>query len=122
MLWRIKLSKVATTPFGSYISARMTRLQLARDEGFVCIGWTNMGDLSKYTTREATKKAMESTWPNWKLAKVRASYGQVFRFAHEMKKGDPIVFPIRGTREIALGTIASGYQFSNDPQLVKADL
>ena len=30
----------------------------ARDEGFVCIGWTAMGDLSQYTTREAMKTAM----------------------------------------------------------------
>ena len=83
----------------------------ARDEGFVCIGWTEMGDLSQYTTREAMKAAMAKTWPAWKTGKVNACYGQVFRFAHKMQIGDPVVFPIKQTREIAIGRIKSDHRF-----------
>ena len=83
----------------------------ARDEGFVCIGWTEMGDLSRYPTREAMKAAMAKTWPAWKVGKVRNCHGQVYRFAHEMQIGDPIVFPIWPTSEIAIGRIKSGYRF-----------
>ena len=83
----------------------------AREEGFVCIGWTDMGDLSQYTTREAMKAAMAKTWPAWKTGKVRSCYGQVFRFAHVMQIGDPVVFPIKQTREIAIGRIKSNQRF-----------
>ena len=38
----------------------------AHKEGFVCIGWTTMGDLSSYDTRNKMRAAMEQTWPNWK--------------------------------------------------------
>lgn len=84
----------------------------ARDEGFVCIGWTDLGDLSQHKTRKAMKAAMAKTWPGWKDQKVRSCYGQVFRFAHEMQIGDPVVFPIKQTREIAIGRIKGDYRFS----------
>lgn len=94
----------------------------ARDEGFVCIGWTTMGDLSQYPTREATKSAMAKTWPNWKASKINACYGQAYRFAHKMQIGDPVVFPIKQTREVAIGRVAGPYRFaSDDSELMELD-
>jgi restriction system protein len=93
----------------------------ARDEGFVCIGWTKMGDLSKLSTREEFKDAMVRTWPTWKTKKVSSSYGQVYRFVREMKIGDPVVFPVRVTSEIALGRVTSDYRVSKDKELVDGD-
>lgn len=84
----------------------------ARDEGFVCIGWTAMGDLSQYPTREKMKAAMAKAYPAWKPGKINASYGQVYRFAHEMKIGDLLIFPIKQTREIAIGRIRGNHRFS----------
>jgi len=94
----------------------------ARDEGFVCIGWTKLGDLSQFSTREAMRAAMEKAWPDWKQKKVSSSYGQVFRFAHTMKVGDPIVFPIRPTSQVAIGRISGDYKWaSDDAELVEKD-
>ena len=93
----------------------------ARDEGFVCIGWTKMGDLTKLSTREEFKQAMTTTWPNWKSKKVSSSYGQVYRFVREMKIGDPLVFPIRVTSEIALGRVTGNYEFSKNKELIEGD-
>ena len=94
----------------------------ARDEGFVCIGWSKLGDLSGLSTREEVRDAMSLAWPDWKPGRIRSSYGQVYRFVHVMKVGDPIVFPIRPTREIAIGRVAGDYEFvSDDDALGKAD-
>ena len=93
----------------------------ARNEGFVCIGWTQIGNLARYKTREAMKAAITEAWPGWKPAKIRASYGQPYRFAHEMRLGDPVVFPIRVTSEIGPGRIVGDYQFSTDRDLVESD-
>lgn len=94
----------------------------ARDEGFVCIGWTKMGDLSQYPTREEMKAAMKRTWPSWSKGSVRSSYGQPYRFAHEMEEGDPIVFPVSPTSEIAIGRISGPYRWADDDQdLVEND-
>src|SRR5829696_4754163 len=74
----------------------------ALDEGFVCIGWTAMGDLSLHNTRSTMRAAMETTYPTWTPKKISSSYGQTYRFAHEMQVGEPIVFPVRPTKEIAI--------------------
>lgn len=99
-LWVLHISKDETTAIR------------ARDEGFVCIGWSKLGDLNQYPTRDALKEAMLKTWPDWKPKKVYSCYGQVFRFAHEMKVGDPVVLPIKQTREIAIGRIADEYRYA----------
>lgn len=94
----------------------------ALEEGFVSIGWSAMGDLSLLDTREKMKEAMQRTWPSWSAGKVRSSYGQPFRFAHEMALGDPIVFPVRPTGEIAIGRIAGPYEWKQDDrELVERD-
>jgi len=86
----------------------------ARDEGFVCIGWTEIGDLSPYKTRDEMKSAMIKAFPDAKPGKIRSTYGQTFRFAHEMSIGDPIIYPIKPTSEIAIGKISSDYIYAKD--------
>jgi restriction system protein len=94
----------------------------AQKEGFICIGWTRMGDLTPYDTREKMKAAMHRAWPDWTGPQVRASYGQVFRFAHEMKIGDPVVYPVNGSREVMIGKIAGEYRWaSDDRELLEGD-
>jgi restriction system protein len=93
----------------------------ALDEGFVCIGWTAMGDLSLHDTREKTRAAMEAAYPTWTTKKISSSYGQTYRFAHEMQVGEPIVFPVRPTKEIAIGRIAGEYRWADDQDLVAND-
>lgn len=84
----------------------------ARDEGFVAIGWSKLGNLIRFNSREALKEAMFKTWPDWKPKTVYSCYGQVWRFAREIKVGDPIVLPIKSTREIAIGRVSGEYRFS----------
>lgn len=94
----------------------------AVEEGFVCIGWTKMGDVSSYTTRDSLRDAMQATWPGFKKRKLGNNVGQVFRFAHEMKIGDPVVLPVKPTREVAIGKITGDYRFAaDDEELVEND-
>lgn len=86
----------------------------AREEGFICIGWTKLGDLSRFGSRDTLKKAMAKAWPDWKPKTVYSSYGQVWRFAHDIKVGDPVVLPIKATREIAIGRISGEYRFEGE--------
>ncbi len=91
----------------------------ALEEGFVCIGWTHIGDLSPYDTRPKMRAAMEAAYPSWTPRTISSSYGQAYRFAHEMKVGEPVVFPVRPTGEIAIGRTAGEYHSADDdPALV----
>ena len=94
----------------------------ARDEGFACIGWTDVGDLSSYDTREKMRAAMIRAYPSSSPRTINSSYGQPFRFAHEMKQGEMVVLPVRPTGEIAIGRITGAYQFSADKDLLQNDV
>ncbi|MGH7242569.1 MAG: restriction endonuclease [Phycisphaerales bacterium] len=93
----------------------------AQREGFICIGWTRMGDLSRYDTRDKMRAAMEKTWPDWGKGTVRASYGQLFRFGHEMQVGDPVVYPVKGSREIMIGRVSGPYRWASDDKELLAN-
>ncbi|QQS09694.1 MAG: restriction endonuclease [Phycisphaerales bacterium] len=101
-LWVVHISNQAK------IAAR------ARREGFICIGWTRIGDLSPHDTREKMKIAMHRAYPDWSPGRVNASYGQVFRFAHEMSVGEIVVYPVKGSREIMIGEITGPYRWASD--------
>lgn len=94
----------------------------AQDEGFICIGWTRIGDLSPHDTREKMKAAYRRGFPEASDGSIRSSYGQVYRFAHEMQVGDPLVYPVKGSRDILIGEVAGPYRWAaDDAALVAAD-
>ena len=96
--------------------------QRARDEGFVCIGWTDIGDLTPYDTRDKMRAAMEKAFPAHKPKTISATYGQTFNFAHEMAIGDPVVLPVKPTGEIAIGRVSGPYLYaSSDKDLFEND-
>jgi len=86
----------------------------AQEEGFICIGWTKIGDLSPHNTRDKMKAAYRRAWPNATDGHIRSSYGQVYRFAHEIEQGDPVVYPIKGSRDLLIGEITGPYRWAGD--------
>jgi restriction system protein len=84
-------------------------------EGFVAIGWQAVGDLSKLPpNRDAFKKAVVAAYPKTKPGAVPVVAGTLFKFAHEMKKGDLVIYPSKPDRMVNLGTVQNQYFF--DPQ------
>lgn len=93
----------------------------AQAEGFICIGWTRIGDLGPYDSPEELKEAYKRAFPHKSAASVRSSYMQVFRFAHEIQIGDPVVYPIKSSQYVMIGRIAGNYEWSDDPELRERD-
>ncbi|MHC2584909.1 putative Mrr-cat superfamily restriction endonuclease [Bradyrhizobium diazoefficiens] len=64
-------------------------------EGFIAIGWSKVGDLSKLqANREAFKQAVAAAYPDAKPGAIPVVAGTLFKFANEMQKGD-LARPIR---------------------------
>ena len=93
----------------------------AVDEGFLAIGWDDIVDLAPHDTRPKMRAAMEQAYPTMKPKSVSSSYGQPYRFAHAMQVGDPVVFPVKPTGEIAIGRVSGPYRKSDDPELVEKE-
>jgi len=68
------------------------------EKGFIAIGWDKLGDLSKLQpSREAFKAALSSAYPDKKAGAIPVDAGILYRFVHEMSKGDLVVYPSKPT-------------------------
>jgi restriction system protein len=81
----------------------------------VAVGWAKMGDLSKLKPdRDAFKARVAEVYPEKKPGAIPNNAGQLFRFVHEMKLGDIVVYPSKPDRQVHLGRVEGGYIY--DPQ------
>ncbi len=82
----------------------------------VAIGWADMGDLSRLKRdREAFKAKVGETYPSKKPGAIPNNAGQLFRFVHEMRRGDLVVYPSKRDRQVHMGRIEGDYQY--DPSI-----
>ena len=73
-----------------------------------------MGDLTLLgEDREAFKARVAEIYPEKKPGAIPNNAGQLFRFVHEMKVGDNIVYPSKRDHQIHLGIVEGGYQFNH---------
>jgi restriction system protein len=80
----------------------------------VAIGWVEMGDLGKLPAdREAFKARVAEVYPNAKAGAIPNNAGQLFRFVHEMKPGDIVVYPSKRDRQIHLGQVEGPYRYDS---------
>ena len=93
----------------------------ACEEGFVCIGWGSVGDLGPLDSRDKALAAFCRTYSDWSINRARSCSNQAFRFAHEIREDDWVVFPQKGAQRYHIGRFKGGYVWSSDPRLVGAD-
>lgn len=82
-----------------------------RDEGVVAIGWSEVGDMTPYTTPEELRTAIERSYPNWSKPKVGASLSQLKQFRILMEPGDYVCTPVKATREVMIGKITGPFRY-----------
>jgi len=81
----------------------------------IALGWAKMGDLSILKPdRDAFKSRVVKAYPDAKPGVIPNNAGQLFRFVHEMKPGDWVVYPSKRDRQIHLGCVEGGYRY--DPK------
>ncbi|MFZ1743514.1 MAG: restriction endonuclease [Pontixanthobacter sp.] len=71
---------------------------------YVCLGWNKVGNIFEMPAdREAYKLAIQAAYPEKKPGAVPVDAGTLFRFAHEVKEGDLIVYPSKHNRMVNIG-------------------
>ena len=84
------------------------------NQNMIAIGWEEMGDLSAIpASREAYKEKYMATFPDAKKGSIGNGVGMLYRFVHEVKEGDYVVFPSKIDRKINLGVIESAYFYDD---------
>ena len=90
---------------------KASKWQLCINEGIMCIGWDELGDLRKYRSREEMRYEVKKL--NSKEGSAVNDSLAVWQFSHEMKPGD-IVFAKKGkTQIIGRGIVESEYMFDS---------
>jgi restriction system protein len=78
----------------------------------IAIGWATMGDLGALAAdRDAFKAKVAQAYPDKKPGAVPVNAGQLFRFVHEMKIGDFVVYPSKRDRQVHIGKVEGSYKF-----------
>lgn len=101
----------------------MTRLWLVRagrngereldviSQSRLMLGFSEVGDLSGFGTREAVQAEVQRSLPDAKDGQVRNFATQLNQFANQMSIGDLVVLPRRLVSGIAIGRITGPYVF-----------
>lgn len=88
-----------------------SKWQLCVNDGIMCIGWDDLGDLSQYASREDMRLEIKKYYPTDGNAKNVSL--AVWQFAKEMKPGD-VVFAKKGMSKIVgRGIVESDYYFDD---------
>ena len=65
-----------------------------KEGGYVAIGWPAMGDLKRIPpSRDAFKAVLAKAYPDKKPGAIPVDAGTMYKFVHEIKAGDIVVYP-----------------------------
>src|SRR3990172_5687447 len=82
-------------------------------ENKIAIGWVKMGDLSTLKAdRESFKEKVAKVYSDEKPGAIPNYAGQLYRFVHEMKAGDIVVYSSKMDRQVHIGKIEGPYQYN----------
>ena len=81
-------------------------------QGIIGIGWNQVGDFrSIASSRDAFKEKVDATYPGSKKGYIALVAGMLYRFLHEMKIGDYVIFPSKADRMVNIGKITGEYDY-----------
>jgi restriction system protein len=83
--------------------------------GYVAIGWPALGDARQVgMTREDYKRAMANAYVDIKPGAIPVDAGTVFKFIHEIRAGDFVVYPSKSDRMVNIGQFAGKSDYAPD--------
>ncbi len=85
--------------------------ETAIKDHLVCHAWNELPDYSAYRTKDDLRVLYKATYPGESEKQVIAGLGQVWRFAHEVQKGDLVALPLKTQSALAFGRITGEYQY-----------
>jgi len=82
----------------------------------VALGWHEMGNLGAIKPdRDSFREKVAQTYPNAKPGAIPNYTGQLYRFVHEMKSGDLVIYPSKRDRQIHIGRVEGPHH--HDPSV-----
>ncbi|CAL9561955.1 CBS domain-containing protein [Streptomyces sp. enrichment culture] len=91
------------------------RERAALQDGVLVVGWDRlkMGDLADTSTRDDIRAAVAAAYPDEGPYTVGNWTGQLYRFVHEIQRGDLVVLPLKSLL-VAIGRVTGDYEYRAD--------
>ncbi|WP_220151642.1 restriction endonuclease [Phaeobacter gallaeciensis] len=90
------------TVWGVHMGAHVSDRPI--EGGYVAIGWPAMGDLGKISAdRDSFKAALAVAYPDKKAGAIPVDAGTMYKFLHQIEKGDIVVYPSKADRMVNIG-------------------
>src|SRR5438105_3596530 len=86
-------------------------------KGFAAIGWKELGDLSRVTSREAIRALYVQAYPDAKPGRASNAVAMIFKFRSTLQLKDGVVSYDPAKREYLVGSVDSDYFY--DPQQIE---
>ena len=86
--------------------------QGALENEVVTIGWNDLPDLTDLKTKKELAELYAKVYPAAKKMQAANEVGQIWRFLHEIQKGDLVALPLKKQSSIAIGEVKGGYEYS----------
>lgn len=87
---------------------------LSFENGLACIGFHEVPDLTKTSTKEEIFELVRAAYPEKPDMAIHNLAGQLRTFVHRMEKGDLVAMPLRNSPQIAIGTVTGPYRYRID--------
>lgn len=85
--------------------------QVAIEENVITIGWNEFSDFSNLKRKEDLTEIYRKEYPGASKNKAGNEIGQIWRFIHDIKKGDLVALPLKTESSIALGEVVGDYEY-----------
>lgn len=87
------------------------REDLALSKGIATIGWSELGDLNRFTTKEEIGVALATCHPDANENRLQNWARQVWAFYRSIHDGDIVAMPLKKRAAIALGYVRGPYKY-----------
>lgn len=85
--------------------------QGALQNNIVTIGWNELPNLFNVKTRGDLAKLYNQVHPTAQKTQAANAIGQVWRFVHEIQKGDLVALPLKTRSAITIGKVEGEYEY-----------
>lgn len=93
--------------------------QIAIEENVITIGWNEFSDFSNIRRKEDLTEIYRKEYPEASKNKAGNEIGQIWRFIHDIKKGDLVALPLKTESSITLGEVVGDYEYKELSNNVK---
>ncbi len=84
------------------------------ENGIVALGWSELGDLTKYENRNSLVNDFSKIWSEETETSILVCSNMLFRFLSEIRKGDSILTYHPKRRIYAYGVVVGDYEFNEE--------